>query len=313
MKELLQRGADPNAQEENTVTALMVTTTENIQQNVKRLIDAGADVNAIGKYGQSVLFFAAHHGSSHSLVNLLHAGADVNTKSQTGTTALFSALANGHYECAALLIKSGADVNTKNVEGNTPLNYAVSSGSAKCIALLLREDVSINEANEDRQNSIVSHLAKSGTISDESAMLLYAAGEMADSPADTAIPQILTQMEANPSLKHCARQAIRKHLIDLDPHHHLFNRIPALGLPPLLTQYLLFNVSLDSYPNTMEIVTDFWMRVFHAKTCLLPLVVNFICVGPEGMMSGHFGLAWIPFQMINMYRIKSSETPHVLT
>ena len=33
----------------------------------------------------------------------------------------------------------------------------------------------------------VSHLAKSGTISDESAMLLYAAGEMADSPADTAI------------------------------------------------------------------------------------------------------------------------------
>ena len=289
----------------------MVAATENIQQNVKLLIDSGADVNAIGKYGQSVLFFAAHHGSSQSLVNLLHAGADVDTKAQDGTTALFNALASGHYECAALLIKSGADVNTKNVEGNTPLHYAVSSGSAKCIALLLRENVSINEMNEDGQNSIVSHLAKSGTISDESAMLLYAAGETTNIPHDTAIPQNLTQMEAGPSLKHFARQAIRKHLIGLDPHHHLFNRIPELGLPALLTQYLLFNVSLDLYPNTNEIVTDFLMRVFHAKTCLLPLVMNLICVGPEGMMRGHYGLAWIPFQIINMYRIKSCETPHV--
>ena len=31
----------------------------------------------------------------------------------------------------------------------------------------------------------------------------------------------------------------------LDPHQHLFGRIPRLGIPSSLIDYLLFNVSLD--------------------------------------------------------------------
>ena len=38
----------------------------------------------------------------------------------------------------------------------------------------------------------------------------------------------------------------QKHLLKLDPHQHLFYRIPRLGLLSALVQYLLYNMSLDN-------------------------------------------------------------------
>ena len=39
--------------------------------------------------------------------------------------------------------------------------------------------------------------------------------------------------------------AIREHLLELDPHTHLFYRVPRLGLPDVVTDYLLFNMSIE--------------------------------------------------------------------
>ena len=47
-------------------------------------------------------------------------------------------------------------------------------------------------------------------------------------------------------LKHICRQVIRKHLLELDPHQHLFGRVPRFGLPNALNKYLMFNVSLET-------------------------------------------------------------------
>ena len=46
-------------------------------------------------------------------------------------------------------------------------------------------------------------------------------------------------------LNKCAEKHIRKHLLELDPHTHLFDLVPTLGLPELLSAYLLYNISLD--------------------------------------------------------------------
>ena len=63
------------------------------------------------------------------------------------------------------------------------------------------------------------------------------------------IPYYMTQLNFNTSgLAHLCRQAIRKHLIELDPHENLFSRIPKLGLPAVPNKYLLYNVSLDNKP-----------------------------------------------------------------
>ena len=48
------------------------------------------------------------------------------------------------------------------------------------------------------------------------------------------------------SLKHLCREAIRKHLLELDPHSHLFGRVPKLGLPTLLNEYLLYDVTFEN-------------------------------------------------------------------
>ena len=74
-------------------------------------------------------------------------------------------------------------------------------------------------------------------------MLLYAAGETIDE-TKVQVPDFLKPPDLNP--KHLCRETIRKHLINIDPHQHLFRRIPQLGLPSLLTKYVLFSMSLNA-------------------------------------------------------------------
>ena len=50
-------------------------------------------------------------------------------------------------------------------------------------------------------------------------------------------------------LKYICREAIRKHLLGLDPHLNLFDTIDQLPLPSIVKEYLLFDVSLDSTIN----------------------------------------------------------------
>ena len=50
--------------------------------------------------------------------------------------------------------------------------------------------------------------------------------------------------EEEMSLMDLSRQCIRKHLLQMSPVN-LFVRVPQLGLPTLLQEYLLFNVALD--------------------------------------------------------------------
>ena len=54
------------------------------------------------------------------------------------------------------------------------------------------------------------------------------------------------------SLKRQCRLAVREHLLKLDVNGNLFHRIPLLGLPQILTQYLLYNVSLDDGGDDTE-------------------------------------------------------------
>ena len=54
-----------------------------------------------------------------------------------------------------------------------------------------------------------------------------------------------SMMEAEPNLKHLCREAIREHLLHLDQHKNLFQRVPRVGLPALLQSYLLYWQTLD--------------------------------------------------------------------
>ena len=89
-------------------------------------------------------------------------------------------------------------------------------------------------------------------------MLLFAAGETPGGPTVLTgdgriidIPKYFTELTENLDLKHLCREKIRKHLTDLDPHVHFFRRIPQLGLPSLVTEYMLYYFSLDSNSSNL--------------------------------------------------------------
>ena len=71
--------------------------------------------------------------------------------------------------------------------------------------------------------------------------VLFAAGEI----TDEKVEDIFGLSNADTGLKHLCREAIRKHLLGVDANVNLFQRIPKLGLPSLLVNYLLYHTSLD--------------------------------------------------------------------
>ena len=97
-------------------------------------------------------------------------------------------------------------------------------------------------------------------------MLLFAAGEIIDdiiikkfhdngNVERIEVPDFLFSLSC---LQHLCREAIRKHLINLDPHTHLFGRVPRLGLPTLLTEYVLYNMSLDDVASDSDNDSKKW-------------------------------------------------------
>ena len=98
--------------------------------------------------------------------------------------------------------------------------------------------------------------------------LLYVAGERLDDPTIPAIdvhtnavkhvkiPEYFEELKQILEMKHICRQAVRKHVIDANPHENLFRRIPKLGLPSIVTEYLLYDCSMDSCATDSKVDSD---------------------------------------------------------
>ena len=120
--------------------------------------------------------------------------------------------------------------------------------------MLLQSGVKVNLVNKKNLNALRSYISNcedQNKIPDRTmVLLLYAAGETFDSiPVDgndgkVHVLDYLQKQEI--SLKNICRDVIRKHLLDLEPHTQLFGRVPRLGLPRSLSDYLLYGQSLRS-------------------------------------------------------------------
>ena len=109
---LLDKGADPDAKEEQGQTALMWAAAEGHADVIDSLLKAGADFRTPLKSGFTPLCFAVRSGHLAATKRLLAAKVDVNeamTDARGGrnmpvknTTPLLLAMENGHFELAAL-------------------------------------------------------------------------------------------------------------------------------------------------------------------------------------------------------------------
>ena len=236
---------------------------------LKMLLDARADVNDIDESGKTPIIYAAEYGKKESIDLLTRQGADVNVSDEIGFTALMYAIGARHhtgcsyrasYDCVLALTKAGVDVNVTTYVGGlckSPLFEAIKWGGVGIVRLLLKNGAQINHRDDKGRNSLEQSFRKEGTKAADLQKLLYAAGETLDVPtchrrdargniSQHEIPEYFKELKKNFDLKHLCRDVIRKHLIDPDPHEHLFGRIPKLGLPSLLREFMLYDCTLDS-------------------------------------------------------------------
>ena len=269
---LIEAGADVNAK----TCPLALAIKSGNRRCVELLVKAGADVN----YGetdwlnQTPIFIAVRSGFNEGLDLLIKVGADVNRR-DNDLSPLMLAAAFGFYKCVEVLLAAGVDVNEVNNTGETALvcislwyrDYKFKSeiqrqvpqevlpkiNFIECIKILLRAGAKVNL--KLWKNRFLEYFIQDFNMKRESFLLLYAAGETlegntvsVDDPENKnlKIPDHLMLDDLDRlDLMHMCRLVIRKHLLKVDPHEHLFARIPRLGLPQSLSKYLLYNFSLE--------------------------------------------------------------------
>jgi ankyrin repeat protein len=104
--------------------------------NARTLLDRGADPDAEDADGNSALMLAVWHGDADLVGRMLAKHADPNHANQLGTTALHWAIDDAAK--TKLLLDAGARANAEDRSGTTPLELAVGrDGDAAVVTLLI--------------------------------------------------------------------------------------------------------------------------------------------------------------------------------
>ena len=254
---LIKAGANVNPSGDCEYFPLFFAVERGHKNCVRLLTDAGADVNIFIEdftCFTTCLIEAVQRNFCECVKLLIHSGANVNVTYCNLRTPILMAASTCCNECLRMLIQAGAKVNTPDAHGNTALimgsgNKTVSPAKQlQCISLLLKAGAHINRFNMFYRNALDEHFTECQPPRKEVAVLLFASGEMSELTAgqdDVKVPEYVVNSHLKLCLKHLCREAIRHRLIDLNSRLHLFSRIPELGLPSLLNEYLLYEQSLD--------------------------------------------------------------------
>jgi len=108
VKELLEKGANPNARDEEGFTPLHYASFNGCASVAKLLLDSGADPNVGSKEGWTPLHLAASNGFTDIVKLLIECGADLDARDNEGKTALELARERGHIHIVRELLNRGA-------------------------------------------------------------------------------------------------------------------------------------------------------------------------------------------------------------
>jgi ankyrin repeat protein len=95
VRNLLARGANPDARDDERCTPLMMATVEDDTAIVRCLLEAGADPNLTDEDGWTALDVAVYRSRLDLVWLLLQYGAEVNAAPDTGTKVLVRAVFGG--------------------------------------------------------------------------------------------------------------------------------------------------------------------------------------------------------------------------
>jgi ankyrin repeat protein len=151
---LLEKGADPNIQNERMEIPLYSAVRKNFRkETIAKLLEYGADPNKVGQDGKSCLFVSIDErrdDNPESIELMLKAGANSNLADQLNNYPLHRSVAHTQKKITKTLLKHGADPKVKNDLGNTPLHITANiHGIMKYASMLLDHGADPNAVNND--------------------------------------------------------------------------------------------------------------------------------------------------------------------
>ena len=143
---------------------------------------------------------------------------------------------------AKALLKAGARINMSGVNNHNALEMYITTCRwenrvpDKTMVLLLQ---AAGESFRTRHRIITSRLARRGTSRQLKKIKL--ASEISRTTAKSL----------GINLKNLSRGTIRNHLLHLNSHENLFQRVPRIGLPKILSQYLVYDMCIDDDESSL--------------------------------------------------------------
>src|SRR5215467_1473577 len=139
---LLKHGANANARDMQGFDILTLAAVNNDTQLLKLALANGADPRRVtGPLDGTALISAAHLGHVEIVRALIEAKAPRDNVNRMGWTAVLIAVmlgnnSKGHIETVDLLVKAGADTEIKDRQGTTALGHARTRGYQDMIKIL---------------------------------------------------------------------------------------------------------------------------------------------------------------------------------
>ena len=119
--DLLNAGADPEAQNEDGYTPLHLAALYGNNKIADRLLASGADAEALNVFGQTPLHLASNCKTAEAIVE---AKADIEQPDNYGNTSLHTAAESGGPKLVKFLLEKGAEVGARNKDGKTPYDLS---------------------------------------------------------------------------------------------------------------------------------------------------------------------------------------------
>ncbi|XP_050502445.1 ankyrin-3 isoform X4 [Diabrotica virgifera virgifera] len=131
---------DINTSNANGLNALHLASKDGHIEIARELLKRGAIPDAATKKGNTSLHIASLAGQEEIVRLLVQHGASLNVQSQNGFTPLYMAAQENHDGCVRYLLSKGANQALATEDGFTPLAVAMQQGHDKVVAVLLEND-----------------------------------------------------------------------------------------------------------------------------------------------------------------------------
>lgn len=136
LDQLIKGGLDPNLQDINGDTGLIIFSKKNKLELLRGLLKHSADPNIKNKFKNTALIYASGEGYLDIVKSLVSSGAEVNARGERGETAL--AYASIHFiDVVKYLLENDADPNIPEDDNVTPLMVAAENGQLDIAQLLI--------------------------------------------------------------------------------------------------------------------------------------------------------------------------------